>query len=172
MNVTMREPRLIPEAQVPARRAGRVAANPALPNLILLSPVGSWPTGAIIAKDALPHGFQGHLDLGVVVETERPVTHGTALHSAGAPGPIGDAAEVARLRGVVADYEGKLAALQTALAERDVRIVALTNDLAAAEDLVRSLSEAREVVESTGRDSGLVAVAAPGLPQVAPPWTN
>lgn len=168
----MREPKLVPEPALPIAPRRRVVANPALPNLIIVKRVGAWPIGAVIEKSAMPNGFLGHLEMGVVVETERPATHGTRVKPspATADDPV---AEINRQRGVIAEYEGQLASAQEQLAAKEQLITRLQGDLAAAEEMIASLSTAREVVESSGSESGLVAVgvAPPENVPVAPaPW--
>ena len=178
-------PRLIPESALPRPR--KVEPSPDLPNLVLVKRVGSWPVGAIVPKAAFPHGFRGHLELGVVVETNRPATHGTALafgnkcEIPSTKSEKGEAieAEVRHLRGVVADLEGKLATAREGLAARDAEIQRLRDELANAEELFRSQQAAAEVVHAATvqarLDAGPVPVPAPGrsnLPVATPPWTG
>jgi hypothetical protein len=171
--VTMREPRLVAETQSAPRR-GPVRANPALPNLVIVKPVGRWPAGEVVAKEDFPAGFQGHLEMGVVVETERPVTV-PSVHRGAAPVPAADPrdGEIVRLRAVIADYDGRIAALQMALVEREQTIKTLRTDLAAAEQLLGKVADAGDRIEAAGIEGGLRAVVTDptGTLPVAPaPW--
>lgn len=182
---TMRAPRLV--AETATRPRGKVVANPAIPNLFIVKRVGSWPIGAIVEKAALPHGFQGHLDLGVVIETDRPITHETALKATPATAaPPETTAELARLRGVVADLEGQKASLHAALVERDERLAVMTQDLAAAEEMLKGAAAASDVQTGADEQARLAAgptqeltptpkvktKKAPDLPVVPAPWKD
>jgi hypothetical protein len=111
------------------------------------------------------------MEMGVVVETDRPVTHGKGL---AAPVNNDDVAELTRLRGVVAELESQIAAFQQALVERDGMIKTLRGDLAAAEELLKTYSAAAEAKatsdEAVRLAAGPVATPTVGLPVVAPPW--
>lgn len=145
-----------------------------MPNLIIVKRVGSWPIGAIVPKAALPNGFQGHLDLGVVAETQRPATHALAMADLPTANRTTEesAATTATLRSRIADLESQVAGFQEALVNRDERIRTLESDLAAAEEMLKTAGDIAVAQNEAKVQAGLVGgpSAKAAMSVVPPPW--
>jgi len=159
-----RAPRLVavPEAGTRGTRATLVGS--ASPNLVIVHAGMGWPVGRVVPKAAFPHGWIDHWKLGAVVETDRPADVETALADQAAGIDPADS----QLRGVVANLEGKIAAMRESLAERDATILQLRADLVAAEDRLRTAG----AVAQTNADAADVARTAAPIPIVPAPWTQ
>lgn len=77
-------------------------------NLIVQHLGMGWPVGTVVPPDAFPNGYEGHLALGAVAETDYPVTTGVELPEPLKPGD--DPVKVnTALRAEIAALNGHLA---------------------------------------------------------------
>lgn len=172
-------PRLV--AEKPPAVRGVPRANPAMPNLIIADHGMRWPMGEVVAKSAFPNGFVGHLEMGKVVETDRPVTIQTALPPTPVPvEPEAAAIENKQLRLEISKLESQVATLTAQINDQMATIGRLEADLAAAEQMLVSAStngaasaEIDTAAESPdgARSMGLLAKTN-GLPVKASPWVS
>jgi hypothetical protein len=110
-----------------------------MPNLLIKHDGMYWPLGAVVDADAtFLHGYSGHLKLGAVELTERPITHGQNLDL---PPPPKDQVEA----------QTQNNRLRAQLVQAEAKIAGLIDDLDAAnkdrERLLRENAEQRELLD-------------------------
>jgi hypothetical protein len=152
-----------------------------MPNLRVLKPgLGepgkTIPVGVVVNPLLVGGGrYHGHVRLGVVEETDDPVTWGSDAARLGGPPADEDSAraENDRLRVRLAEFDGKLAGEAAARKAAEAELAKARHDLAAAEDLVKQLDAQCKVLQGIRTqqqiDAGTLQPADPALIPHVPP---